>query len=106
MIVAYKIDRLTRSLADFSRIVDVLDTHGASFISITQALQLVSACFQAIIAIYHELLLIITRIFCCPLPPGVLLNGSFAEILHGQAMAWRPVSKLKNREKQGHVRIP
>jgi site-specific DNA recombinase len=37
VIVVYKIDRLTRSLADFSRIVDVLDTHGASFISITQA---------------------------------------------------------------------
>jgi DNA invertase Pin-like site-specific DNA recombinase len=37
VIVVYKIDRLTRSLADFSRIVDVLDAHGASFISITQA---------------------------------------------------------------------
>jgi site-specific DNA recombinase len=36
-IVVYKIDRLTRSLADFSRIVDVLDAHDASFISITQA---------------------------------------------------------------------
>ena len=36
-IVVYKIDRLTRSLADFSRIVDVLDAHSASFISITQA---------------------------------------------------------------------
>jgi site-specific DNA recombinase len=36
-IVVYKIDRLTRSLADFSRIVDVLDAHEASFISITQA---------------------------------------------------------------------
>jgi site-specific DNA recombinase len=37
VIVVYKIDRLTRSLADFSRIVDVLDAHGSSFISITQA---------------------------------------------------------------------
>lgn len=37
VIVVYKIDRLTRSLADFSRIVDVLDAHDASFISITQA---------------------------------------------------------------------
>jgi site-specific DNA recombinase len=37
VIVVYKIDRLTRSLADFSRIVDVLDARGASFISITQA---------------------------------------------------------------------
>ena len=37
VVVVYKIDRLTRSLADFSRIVDVLDAHNASFISITQA---------------------------------------------------------------------
>ena len=37
VIVLYKIDRLTRSLADFSKIVDVLDGAGASFVSITQA---------------------------------------------------------------------
>lgn len=37
VIVVYKVDRLTRSLADFARIVDVLDKHGASFVSVTQA---------------------------------------------------------------------
>jgi DNA invertase Pin-like site-specific DNA recombinase len=37
VIVVYKIDRLTRSLADFARIVDVLDRTGASFVSVTQA---------------------------------------------------------------------
>jgi DNA invertase Pin-like site-specific DNA recombinase len=37
VIVVYKIDRLTRSLADFARIVEVLDAAGASFVSITQA---------------------------------------------------------------------
>jgi DNA invertase Pin-like site-specific DNA recombinase len=37
VIVVYKIDRLTRSLADFSRIVDVLDEADASFVSVTQA---------------------------------------------------------------------
>jgi len=36
VIVVYKVDRLTRSLSDFAKIVDVLDTHGASFVSITQ----------------------------------------------------------------------
>lgn len=36
-IVVYKIDRLTRSLADFSRIVDTLDAAGASFVSVTQS---------------------------------------------------------------------
>jgi DNA invertase Pin-like site-specific DNA recombinase len=36
-ILVYKIDRLTRSLSDFAKIVDVLDTAKASFVSITQS---------------------------------------------------------------------
>jgi len=36
VIVVYKVDRLTRSLADFARIVETLDSQGASFVSITQ----------------------------------------------------------------------
>lgn len=36
-IVVYKIDRLTRSLADFSKIVDTLDAAEASFVSVTQS---------------------------------------------------------------------
>jgi site-specific DNA recombinase len=36
-IVVYKIDRLTRSLTDFAKIVDVLDAAGASFVSVTQS---------------------------------------------------------------------
>jgi DNA invertase Pin-like site-specific DNA recombinase len=37
IILLYKIDRLTRSLADFAKIVEVLDKAGASFVSITQS---------------------------------------------------------------------
>ncbi|WP_108788717.1 recombinase family protein [Erythrobacter sp. Alg231-14] len=37
IIVVYKVDRLTRSLADFAKIVEVLDHHEASFVSVTQA---------------------------------------------------------------------
>lgn len=37
VVVVYKVDRLTRSLADFAKIVDVLDEAGASFVSVTQA---------------------------------------------------------------------
>ena len=37
MIVVYKIDRLTRSLADFARLVERLDAKGCSFVSVTQA---------------------------------------------------------------------
>ncbi|MGE3744200.1 MAG: recombinase family protein [Sphingomonadaceae bacterium] len=37
VIVVYKVDRLTRALSDFAKIVDVLDAKGASFVSITQS---------------------------------------------------------------------
>jgi site-specific DNA recombinase len=37
VIVVYKVDRLSRSLADFAKIVEVLDRVGASFVSVTQA---------------------------------------------------------------------
>jgi site-specific DNA recombinase len=36
-ILVYKIDRLTRSLADFAKMVDRLDAAGASFVSVTQS---------------------------------------------------------------------
>lgn len=35
-IVVYKVDRLTRSLADFAKIVEALDKQGVSFVSVTQ----------------------------------------------------------------------
>ena len=37
VIVVYKVDRLTRALSDFAKIVDVLDEAGASFVSVTQS---------------------------------------------------------------------
>src|SRR3954471_1867982 len=36
-VVVYKVDRLTRSLSDFAKIVDVFDRHQVSFVSITQS---------------------------------------------------------------------
>jgi site-specific DNA recombinase len=35
-VVVYKVDRLTRSLSDFSKIIEVFDSHGVSFVSVTQ----------------------------------------------------------------------
>src|SRR5882724_4800002 len=35
-VVVYKVDRLTRSLGDFAKIVEVFDKHGVSFVSVTQ----------------------------------------------------------------------
>jgi site-specific DNA recombinase len=43
VIVVYKVDRLTRSLADFARIVDTLDKAKASFVSVTQAFNTTSS---------------------------------------------------------------
>ncbi len=36
IVVVYKVDRLTRSLMDFAKIVELFDEHSASFVSITQ----------------------------------------------------------------------
>ncbi len=36
LVVVYKVDRLTRSLADFAKLVERFDTTGASFVSVTQ----------------------------------------------------------------------
>jgi site-specific DNA recombinase len=36
VVVVYKVDRLTRSLSDFAKIVDIFDKHAVSFVSVTQ----------------------------------------------------------------------
>jgi DNA invertase Pin-like site-specific DNA recombinase len=43
IIVVYKVDRLTRSLADFAKLVELFDAHGASFVSVTQAFNTTSS---------------------------------------------------------------
>jgi site-specific DNA recombinase len=37
VVVVYKVDRLTRSLADFAKLVELFDAHEVSFVSVTQA---------------------------------------------------------------------
>ena len=37
IVVVYKIDRLTRSLMDFSKLVEIFDKHGVTFVSVTQS---------------------------------------------------------------------
>ena len=43
IIVVYKVDRLTRSLADFARMVELFDAKGVSFVSVTQAFNTTSS---------------------------------------------------------------
>ena len=37
MVVVYKIDRLSRSLMDFAKLVEVFDRHDVTFVSVTQS---------------------------------------------------------------------
>jgi site-specific DNA recombinase len=37
IVVVYKVDRLTRSLTDFAKLVELFDAHRVSFVSVTQA---------------------------------------------------------------------
>jgi site-specific DNA recombinase len=36
VVVVYKVDRLTRSLSDFAKMVEDFEAHGVSFVSVTQ----------------------------------------------------------------------
>ena len=43
IILVYQVDRLTRSLADFAKLVELFDQHGVSFVSITQSFNTTSS---------------------------------------------------------------
>ena len=43
IVVVYKVDRLTRSLADFAKLVELFDQHGISFVSVTQSFNTTSS---------------------------------------------------------------
>jgi site-specific DNA recombinase len=43
VVVVYKVDRLTRSLADFAKLVELFDGHRVSFVSVTQSFNTTSS---------------------------------------------------------------
>src|ERR1700737_2342766 len=43
IVVVYKVDRLTRSLADFAKLVEAFDEHDVSFVSVTQSFNTTSS---------------------------------------------------------------
>src|SRR3954463_14833105 len=43
VVVVYKVDRLTRSLADFAKLVELFDAEGVSFVSVTQSFNTTSS---------------------------------------------------------------
>ena len=56
IVVVYKVDRLTRSLADFARLVELFDAQGVSFVSVTQQFNTTSSMGAS------------RSMCCCPLP--------------------------------------
>src|ERR1700677_2408529 len=43
IVIVYKVDRLTRSLADFAKLVEIFDEHDVSFVSVTQSFNTTSS---------------------------------------------------------------
>ena len=56
VIAVYKIDRLTRTLAGFAKMVEVFDAGGVSFVSVTQQFSITASMGR------------LTSTCCCPLP--------------------------------------
>ena len=46
VVVVYKIDRLSRSLMDFAKLVEVLDRNNVTFVSVTQSLRFLAKCHE------------------------------------------------------------
>jgi site-specific DNA recombinase len=55
IVVVYKVDRLTRSLADFAKIVEILDAKGASFVSVTQQFNTTSSMGRLTLNMPHTI---------------------------------------------------
>ncbi len=55
IIVVYKVDRLTRSLADFARLVEIFDAQGVSFVSVTQQFNTTSSMGRLTLNLPHTI---------------------------------------------------
>jgi DNA invertase Pin-like site-specific DNA recombinase len=60
IVLVYKVDRLTRSLADFAKLIELFDAHDVSFVSVTQSFNTSSSrggsrsmCFRSV-SVYHS----------------------------------------------------
>ena len=53
IVVVYKVDRLTRSLADFARLVELFDAEGVSFVSVTQQFNTTSSMGRLTLNMSH-----------------------------------------------------
>src|SRR5437763_7495110 len=58
IVLVYKVDRLTRSLADFAKLVELFDAHGVSFVSVTQQFRTALAQLVAGIVVHSDRLVV------------------------------------------------
>ena len=106
VIVVYKVDRLTRSLADFAKLVELFDSHGVSFVSVTQQFntttsmgkaESVSAC--VFVLLYQLLVLAINVIFFDEYAKNSQLGASMHVALRilGTGLAIYAIVKTRQR---------
>ena len=55
IVVVYKVDRLTRSLADFARLVELFDAEAVSFVSVTQQFNTTSSMGRLMLNLPHAI---------------------------------------------------
>ena len=55
IVVVYKVDRLTRSLADFARLVEIFDKEAVSFVSVTQQFNTTSSMGRLTLNLPHTI---------------------------------------------------
>jgi len=55
IVVVYKVDRLTSSLADFARLVELFDAQGVSFVSVTQQFNTTSSMGRLTLNLPHAI---------------------------------------------------
>jgi site-specific DNA recombinase len=54
VVVVFKVDRLTRSLADFAKLIEIFDAHAASFVSVTQSFNTTTSMGRLTLNILHR----------------------------------------------------
>src|SRR5438045_349284 len=74
IVVVYKVDRLTRSLADFARLVELFDAEAVSFVSVTQQFNTTSSMGRLTLNMPHAI--------------------DFIEVIFHPAMCSRPTASL------------
>jgi DNA invertase Pin-like site-specific DNA recombinase len=62
IVLVYKVDRLTRSLADFAKLIELFDAHGVSFVSVTQSFNTSSSMGRLTLNVLLSFLLVHRRI--------------------------------------------